>query len=1055
MKMKLAAILATGAALLSTAGLAQDTTLRFYQGVTAYINNPDGAAFEVTADVRDWNLMENGPREVLFKVYDPDGHAVVRKVIEDDGISGQAFLPEAGGWDHEMWYYLLNYGRGSKPMIRWSSLTEAPRVAALQKRAFSFPISGGKKGIYRVLMVGSRDHVVTLQLKPGLKFALAGHPLWMHGHGSMFKQSSIYVPKGTVAIDLGFIEHDLPVTRTFKLTAPDGGVLWEGRAKGACQKANIKLDPPGKYDDQVLTLDVSDGSGDYMLHVHFVREDIRPYRGLGGVPALFAPDKETAIALKGGAIYHDELVFWHGSQVRLHDWLKTHVKPEDCIVRDASGNEIKPSPGKSYGFGSASMEYKGLPESPGFIPLNGAHEAPPLCDTLMHNYSAHKNPAVLNTALLDLAKGLRTISVGDVPIVMHWGGNLGYAFGTYGWHYWRPAWRVIQQSDASQEVKDLIKEAIINGGDRLAFGRGIERSNGNALSHIPMAMRYAAEATKDPLVTELADTYFDRFIHGGWGDRAGISKSGDCQEHFAHDFHYGTYIYANYRALTHDLQDPKFQAVLDRIANLYSYLHCAELPAYPWGSRTAQPAGLGGGNSKAQPGPDFTVSVNDGNEWFAARRPNYYALTFHGKLTPEWLNNYFATRMGYGGGVLCQLTVPGKGTVLASTLGGKYGHGMERSNWSNFHLHSIVGTLVDGQPLVAADSEHLNARLDGNTVSGDGEVRDRPLHVARSYTFAEDRIACSVQLTDTDFRTGYENRGGSSAIAEAYEMIPFVSGKGNPARVNIVGDDGKAGEGLGEQLVSAAGIIIDRGGYGVRIEFDHPHPVKLGKSDTVLVQLAGQRTTPENIAFKYTLLPYMGEAPGGAAVAKKEPLKLAKLEPIAALDKLAAALAEQKPYTIKNGDQTLAELRFAVAGDQLALHMKVTDPKVTRGEPVWKGSCVEVFGSLPKSDKIGQVFLGPQTEKTPAAGFRSKQGKIEPAPQIQAQSSATAAGYDLQALIPLALLAVDGHQGKISLEFQVTVVTAAKGKERERRGTLFGSSRAYEQNYQYGSFQIE
>ena len=37
-------------------------TLRFYQGVTAYVNNPDGAAFDVSLDLRDWNLMENGPR---------------------------------------------------------------------------------------------------------------------------------------------------------------------------------------------------------------------------------------------------------------------------------------------------------------------------------------------------------------------------------------------------------------------------------------------------------------------------------------------------------------------------------------------------------------------------------------------------------------------------------------------------------------------------------------------------------------------------------------------------------------------------------------------------------------------------------------------------------------------------------------------------------------------------------------------------------------------------------------------------------------------------------
>ena len=88
----------------------------------------------------------------------------------------------------------------------------------------------------------------------------------------------------------------------------------------------------------------------------------------------------------------------------------------------------------------------------------------------------------------------------------------------------------------------------------------------------------------------------------------------------------------------------------------------------PWGSRTAVPASLGSNGWKGNPGPDFTVSVNGGDEWFAAHRPTYYMLTFHGHLAPEWLDNYFASRLGYGGGVLCQLTVPGHGTVLASTL---------------------------------------------------------------------------------------------------------------------------------------------------------------------------------------------------------------------------------------------------------------------------------------------------------------------------------------------------------------------------------------------------
>jgi hypothetical protein len=832
---------------------AQETTFRFYDGVTVYVNNPDGAAWEATLDLRDWNLLESGPREALIKIYDPDGKTLVRKVVEDDGVVGSASLLEAGGWDHELWYHLLCYGRGSTPMLRWSSFTEPARVAALPKRTLTFPIAGGKKGVYRVLLVASRDHVAALRVAPGLKLAVAGHPYWIHGHGDLLRQSHVYVPKGTTGIDMAFAEFDQPVTRQFTVTAPDGAVLYNGAARGGLQRAAIKLDPRGKYDDQVLTVGVSQGSGDYLLHLVLMRDDAAIYSGFGGAPALFAPDRAAAVALRGGAIYHDGQVFWHAWQVRFHEWLKK-LKPEDCMLRDAKGKEIVPTEGPVFGWSSRIREYKGLPTVPGFLPLNGPHAPPPLCDTLMHNYSAHKNRAVLNVALRDLATGLRNISVGDVPLATH--GNLAYAFGTYGWHYWRPAWRVLQQSDAPAEVKDIVREAMIACGDRLAFARGIERVNGNAFAHIPMALRYAAEATKDPMLTGLANVYFERFATEGFGRGSGISRSGDCLEHFAHDYHYGTYIVDSFKAIVQDLGDPRFKAILDRHAALYQHLYCEDADAYPWDSRThhgARPIV----DWKGKPGPAFTVSVNGGNEWFAARRKNYYALTFHGRLCPEWMNNYFGTRLGYGGGILCQLTVPGKGTVLASTLPASYGKGMDRGNWPAFHIHALVGTAANGLPLVAADSEHLDAKLEGNTVTGSGEVRDRPLRVTRRYTFGEDRIAGSVQLADTDYRVAYGNMGPSSLVAEAWEMVPFVQTKDRPTRVLVLGPDKKAGAALTDQLTVAAGVAVDRGGYGVRIEFDRPRPAKLGKNSTVLIQLTAQDTQAEKVGFQYELAPWV------------------------------------------------------------------------------------------------------------------------------------------------------------------------------------------------------
>ena len=64
---------------------------------------------------------------------------------------------------------------------------------------------------------------------------------------------------------------------------------------------------------------------------------------------------------------------------------------------------------------------------------------------------------------------------------MH-GRNLAYEMGTYSYFYHRPAWRILQQADAPDEVKSALREFIIQIGDRLAFCRGIELVNGNSLA---------------------------------------------------------------------------------------------------------------------------------------------------------------------------------------------------------------------------------------------------------------------------------------------------------------------------------------------------------------------------------------------------------------------------------------------------------------------------------------------------------------------------------------------------------------------------------------------
>jgi len=107
-------------ALLPVSATRAEQFYRLHEGITAYVVNPAGKDFTVSIDVRDINLYANGPREVLFKVYDPDGRPVVREVIPDDGCVSANTPERIGGWDHEMQSYFNHYAKGIPPMFRWS-----------------------------------------------------------------------------------------------------------------------------------------------------------------------------------------------------------------------------------------------------------------------------------------------------------------------------------------------------------------------------------------------------------------------------------------------------------------------------------------------------------------------------------------------------------------------------------------------------------------------------------------------------------------------------------------------------------------------------------------------------------------------------------------------------------------------------------------------------------------------------------------------------------------------------------------------------------------------
>lgn len=154
-----------------------------------------------------------------------------------------------------------------------------------------------------------------------------------------------------------------------------------------------------------------------------------------------------------------------------------------------------------------------------------------------------------------------------------------------------------------------------------------------------------------------------------------------------------------------------------------------------------------------------------------------------------------------------------------------------------------------------------------------------------------------------------------------------------------------------------------------------------------------------------------------------------------ALRDLLTATAPVRP--VQRAGDTVAEVRAALTAEAIALVATVRDATITRGAPVWSGSCVEVFGCATEAPNaaIGQVFLAPPTAAAPVAAFKLKT-KIVPTPEIHlAAMAVSATGYTLVARVPLSLLRIPAGARAFRLEVVVTARPADQSEH--RRAALF------------------
>ncbi len=185
----------------------------------------------------------------------------------------------------------------------------------------------------------------------------------------------------------------------------------------------------------------------------------------------------------------------------------------------------------------------------------------------------------------------------------------------------------------------------------------------------------------------------------------------------------------------------------------------------------------------------------------------------------------------------------------------------------------------------------------------------------------------------------------------------------------------------------------------------------------------------------------------GGTLHAREALGLALAGDVLLLGQDGAVFAEPA------AERPAADLRFRVAGGDLAVYASVADLNPARGAPTpADGSGIALFGAAPGGTRIGQLLLVPAVGAEPAGAYRTETGAPVPAPEIRLQTTATSNGYELVALIPLQLLALPTNAADARLEAQVTV-GGIDG--RPRVGMLFGSTAPRTDARRFGPFKFK
>jgi len=184
------------------------------------------------------------------------------------------------------------------------------------------------------------------------------------------------------------------------------------------------------------------------------------------------------------------------------------------------------------------------------------------------------------------------------------------------------------------------------------------------------------------------------------------------------------------------------------------------------------------------------------------------------------------------------------------------------------------------------------------------------------------------------------------------------------------------------------------------------------------------------------------------------PLKSVQISHIAApesVDGIAGLLNNATAYPMKSAGTKLGDIRCAIAGQNLAIDVRVYDKRITAGNTEVTGSSIEIAAVASGKKGYRRVLLQ-QGRLLLDADLFDGANKLEK-PEIKSKLTALKEnGYEAVALIPLTALQIDPQAPSFLLESAVVAAVTADGKP--QFASLFGSPQGYPDSSKFGTATV-